>query len=44
MLSRGQAEQGGRLTRLSFARAEPRDGATTWVPAQPVTQWELRVP
>jgi precorrin-6Y C5,15-methyltransferase (decarboxylating) len=42
LLSRGQAEQGGRLTRLAIARAEPLGTLTGWRPQPPVTQWELR--
>jgi precorrin-6B C5,15-methyltransferase / cobalt-precorrin-6B C5,C15-methyltransferase len=42
-LSRAQAEQGGRLTRLAVAHAKPADGVTGWQPAAPVTQYELRV-
>ena len=42
-LSRAQAEQGGRLTRLAVAHAEPLGGFTGWRPARPVTQYELHV-
>lgn len=42
-VSRAQAEQGGRLTRLAVAHAEPADGLMAWRPAAPVTQYELRV-
>jgi precorrin-6Y C5,15-methyltransferase (decarboxylating) len=40
LLSRAQAEQGGRLTRLAVTRAEPLDGLTGWRALPPVTQWE----
>lgn len=43
LLSRAQAEQGGRLKRLGIAHAEPLGGFTGWRPAMPVTQYELRV-
>jgi precorrin-6Y C5,15-methyltransferase (decarboxylating) len=43
MLSRAQAEQGGRLKRLSIAHAEPLGGFTGWRPAMPITQYELHV-
>jgi len=43
LLSRAQAERGGRLRRLSTAYAEPLGGFTGWRPARPVTQYELRV-
>jgi precorrin-6Y C5,15-methyltransferase (decarboxylating) len=43
MLSRAQAEQGGRLTRLAVTYADPVAGHTAWRSAAPVTQWELRV-
>ena len=43
LLSRAQAEQGGRLKRLSIAHAEPLGGFTGWRPAMPVTQYELHV-
>ena len=42
-LSRAQAEQGGRLTRLEVAHAEPLGGFTGWRAARPVTQYELHV-
>jgi precorrin-6Y C5,15-methyltransferase (decarboxylating) len=42
-LSRAQAEQGGRLKRLSLAHAEPLGGFTGWRPAMPITQYELRI-
>lgn len=42
-LARAQAEQGGRLRRLSLAHAEPLAGLMSWRPASPVTQYELRV-
>lgn len=42
LLSRAQAEQGGRLTRHAVARAEPRDGLTGWRALAPVTQWEYQ--
>jgi precorrin-6Y C5,15-methyltransferase (decarboxylating) len=41
LLSRAQAEQGGRLTRLAVARAEPRGDRTGWRAQPPVTQWEF---
>lgn len=43
MLSRAQAEQGGRLTRLAFAHAAALEGVTAWRSAAPITLWELRV-
>ena len=43
LLSRAQAERGGRLRRLSTAYAEPLGGFTGWRAARPVTQYELRV-
>jgi precorrin-6Y C5,15-methyltransferase (decarboxylating) len=43
LLVRGYAEQGGRLTRLTIAHAEPRDNVTEWRPVM-VAQWELRLP
>lgn len=43
LLSRAQAERGGRLRRLSFAHAEPLGGFTGWRSAPPLTQYELRV-
>ncbi len=42
-LARAQAEQGGRLTRIAVARAEPLGAFTGWRPAMTVTQYELRV-
>ena len=44
LLSRAHSEQGGRLTRLAIAHAEPLDGYTGWRAERPVTQWELRLP
>jgi precorrin-6Y C5,15-methyltransferase (decarboxylating) len=44
LVARAQAEQGGRLTRLAVAHAEPLGGFTGWRPAMTVTQYELRVP
>jgi precorrin-6Y C5,15-methyltransferase (decarboxylating) len=44
LLSRGYAEQGGRLTRLQVARAQPVGDRTGWLPAAPVMLWELSVP
>lgn len=44
LLSRAQAERGGRLKRLGFAYAEPLGGFTGWRPAMPITQYELRMP
>ena len=44
LLSRAQAEQGGRLKRLAIAHAEPLGGFTGWRPAMPITQYELHVP
>ncbi|MDN2565848.1 precorrin-6y C5,15-methyltransferase (decarboxylating) subunit CbiE [Aquibium sp. A9E412] len=38
-LARRQAALGGRLVRLSLARAAPVGGLTGWRPAMPVTQW-----
>jgi precorrin-6Y C5,15-methyltransferase (decarboxylating) len=43
LVSRAQAEQGGRLTRIAVAHAEPLGGFTGWRPDRPVTQYELRV-
>ena len=43
LLARGYAEQGGRLTRLAIAHAEPRGNVTEWRPVM-VAQWELRLP
>jgi precorrin-6Y C5,15-methyltransferase (decarboxylating) len=43
ILARAHEEHGGRLTRLSFAHAEPLGRFTGWRPALPITQWELRV-
>ena len=43
LLSRAQAEQGGRLKRLTIAHAEPLGGFTGWRPAMPLTQYELHV-
>lgn len=43
ILARAHEEHGGRLTRLSFAHAEPLGRFTGWRPAMPITQWELRV-
>jgi precorrin-6Y C5,15-methyltransferase (decarboxylating) len=43
LVSRAQAEQGGRLTRIAVAHAEPLGGFTGWRPAVPVTQYELHV-
>jgi precorrin-6Y C5,15-methyltransferase (decarboxylating) len=43
ILARAHEEHGGRLTRLSIARAEPLGAFTGWRPAMPITQWELRV-
>lgn len=43
LLSRAQAEQGGRLRRLAIAHAEPLGGFTGWRPAMPITQYELHV-
>jgi precorrin-6B C5,15-methyltransferase / cobalt-precorrin-6B C5,C15-methyltransferase len=42
-VARAQAEQGGRLTRIAVAHAEPLGGFTGWRPAMTVTQYELRV-
>ena len=42
LLSRAQAEQGGRLTRVAIARAEPLGGLTGWGSQPPVTQWEFQ--
>jgi precorrin-6Y C5,15-methyltransferase (decarboxylating) len=44
LVARAQAEQGGRLTRLAVAHAEPLGGFTGWRPAMTVTQYELRLP
>ncbi|MFP5362269.1 MAG: precorrin-6y C5,15-methyltransferase (decarboxylating) subunit CbiE [Thermoleophilia bacterium] len=43
LLSRAQAERGGRLRRLAIAHAEPLGGFTGWRPAMPITQYELHV-
>lgn len=43
LVARAQAEQGGRLTRIAVAHAEPLGGFTGWRPAMPITQYELRV-
>ena len=44
LVARAQAEQGGRLRRLSIDRAVPLEiGGTAWVPSAPVTQYELTV-
>lgn len=43
LLSRAQAEQGGRLKRLTIAHAEPLGGFTGWRPAMPLTQYELQI-
>ncbi|MDP1850056.1 MAG: precorrin-6y C5,15-methyltransferase (decarboxylating) subunit CbiE [Solirubrobacteraceae bacterium] len=42
-VARAQAEQGGRLTRIAIAHAEPLGAGTGWRPAMTVTQYELRV-
>jgi precorrin-6Y C5,15-methyltransferase (decarboxylating) len=42
LLSRAQAEQGRRLTRLAIAHAEQLGGLPGWRPDRPVTQWEFR--
>jgi len=42
-VARAQAEQGGRLKRLSVAHAEPLGGFTGWRAAMPITQYELHV-
>jgi len=41
LLTEIQASEGGELTRLAVARAEPVGGRTGWRPAMPVTQWNL---
>ncbi|HEX6389298.1 MAG TPA: precorrin-6y C5,15-methyltransferase (decarboxylating) subunit CbiE [Solirubrobacteraceae bacterium] len=43
LVARAQAEQGGRLTRIAVAHAEPLGGFTGWRPDRTVTQYELRV-
>jgi len=43
LLSRAQAEQGGRLTRIQLTHARPLGDVTAWQAATPVTQYELRV-
>ena len=43
LVARAQAEQGGRLTRIAVAHAEPLGGFTGWRPAMTITQYELRV-
>lgn len=43
LVARAQAEQGGRLTRIAVAHAEPLGGFTGWRPAMAITQYELRV-
>ena len=42
-VARAQAEQGGRLKRLSVAHAERLGGFTGWRAAMPITQYELHV-
>jgi len=42
VLARAHAQWGGRLVRLAIAHAEPLGGYSTWRPAMPITQWELR--
>ncbi len=44
LLSRAQAERGGRLTRIAITHAEPLGDFTGWRAAVPVTQWELQLP
>jgi precorrin-6Y C5,15-methyltransferase (decarboxylating) len=44
LLSRAQGEQGGRLTRLAIAHAEPLGGYMGWRPDMPVTQWAYHAP
>ncbi len=41
LVARAQAEQGGRLTRLSVTRARARAAGTVWERAASVTQYEL---
>lgn len=43
LVARAQAEQGGRLTRIAVAHAQPLGGFTGWRPAMAITQYELRV-
>ncbi len=43
-LTAAHAEHGGRLVRLSVARAEPIGGFTGWRPHMPLTQWTLETP
>ena len=42
LLGRLRAELGGKLARVSVARAEPVGHRTGWRPAMPVTQWSLK--
>lgn len=44
VLTAAHAEHGGRLVRLSVARAEPIGGFTGWRPQMPLTQWTLERP
>lgn len=44
VLTAAHAAHGGRLTRLTVARAEPLGGFTGWRPQMPLTQWTLERP
>lgn len=44
VLTAAHAAHGGRLVRLSVARAEPIGGFTGWRPQMPLTQWTLERP
>ncbi|MFC4000536.1 precorrin-6y C5,15-methyltransferase (decarboxylating) subunit CbiE [Prauserella oleivorans] len=43
-LTRGHAEHGGELTRISVEHAAPLGGLTGWTPARTVTQWTVTKP
>ena len=44
VLAAAHTRHGGRLVRLSVARAEPLGGFTGWRPQMPLTQWTLELP